>query len=167
MRILRRRGLVYRATEILLPIATLAQTLRLHQLVGRTLTLAIQLYQKFLSPHKGFRCAHRKLYGEASCSEYFRQAIATEGLATAIPLFQQRLWDCKQARQELLYRSLSQQIMANGERRRKRRDSGFWDCGGDTDFDGTPDCLEGCDGDCGDCDNCDCNGCDFGDCDCG
>ncbi|OKH19343.1 membrane protein insertion efficiency factor YidD [[Limnothrix rosea] IAM M-220] len=155
MRVLKRRGLVYRATEILLPITIIAKALHLNYLMGQVLNFAIWLYQKFLSPHKGFVCAYRKLYGDASCSEYFRRAIAHGGLADAIPLFQRRLFDCKQAKQQLLYSSLSYQMMANNKRRRKQRGLDFCDCG-DLDFDGTPDCLEGCDCDFCDCDFCDC-----------
>ena len=163
MGVLRRRGLVYRATEILLPVATVAKSLHLNRLISQILNFAVRLYQKFLSPHKGFTCAHRKLYREASCSEYFRQAIATEGLADAIPLFQQRLFDCKQARQELIYRSLSQQMAVNKRKRRKNQCDAdclecgceLWDCS-DMNCNGIPDCLEGCSFDACDCGGCDC-----------
>ena len=52
------------------------------------LILIIKYYQRYLSPHKGFSCAYRKLYKAESCSEYFKQTIARAGLTAAIPLFQ-------------------------------------------------------------------------------
>nr|WP_317641559.1 membrane protein insertion efficiency factor YidD [Deinococcus sp. ZS9-10] len=41
----------------------------------------IALYQRWLSPHKGFRCAHAAFYGGASCSAALAHAIREEGLS--------------------------------------------------------------------------------------
>lgn len=65
--------------------------------------LSIRSYQRYLSPHKGFRCAYRCLYETESCSEYVRQAIAQQGLLAALPLMRQRFQDCQDA--ELLIRA--------------------------------------------------------------
>ncbi|WP_338027215.1 membrane protein insertion efficiency factor YidD [Trichormus azollae] len=40
---------------------------------------AIAGYQIHISPHKGFQCAHRVLYGSESCSQYIKRVIAEEG----------------------------------------------------------------------------------------
>ena len=62
-------------------------------------TTAISGYQRYVSPQKGFACAHRRLYGGISCSEYVKQAIAKQELAKVIQLARQRFQACKQANQ--------------------------------------------------------------------
>ncbi|GAA6619568.1 hypothetical protein NUACC26_053820 [Scytonema sp. NUACC26] len=52
--------------------------------VSRQISVAaITQYQKHISPHKGFSCAHRILYGGESCSQYIKRVIAREGLRNA------------------------------------------------------------------------------------
>ena len=151
----------------------------------------IGIYQRYLSPHKGFSCAHRRLYGGVSCSEYFRQAVRRYGAVGALPRLQQRFMDCGEAnrilRSQCTY--LAQGLVASHEpipddkKRQKNRktnstrrqtnnevasngisESEFWDC-----------CCsslqlgpDACDvSDCGldnalDCS--DCSGCDVSDC---
>jgi len=58
---------------------------------------AISGYQKFISPHKGFACAHRVLYGCESCSQYFKQVIAEEGIFIAIANAKGRFQECHEA----------------------------------------------------------------------
>lgn len=58
---------------------------------------AITGYQKFISPHKGFSCAHRVLYGCESCSQYFKRVIAEEGIVTAIANAKGRFQECREA----------------------------------------------------------------------
>lgn len=55
----------------------------------------IALYQRWLSPHKGFRCAHAAFYGGASCSAAIAQTIRAEGLSLAN--ITARLAACRQA----------------------------------------------------------------------
>lgn len=57
--------------------------------------MGIALYQRWLSPHKGFRCAHAALYGGASCSAAIAQTIREEGLS--LPSIAARLAGCRQA----------------------------------------------------------------------
>lgn len=56
---------------------------------------AIALYQRWLSPHKGFRCAHAALYGGVSCSAAIAQTIRDEGLN--LSSVTSRLAACRQA----------------------------------------------------------------------
>ncbi|AFY41996.1 membrane protein insertion efficiency factor YidD [Nostoc sp. PCC 7107] len=58
---------------------------------------AITGYQKHISPHKGFVCAHRILYGGESCSQYIKRVIAQEGLRMAFIKSRARFHACKQA----------------------------------------------------------------------
>ena len=60
-------------------------------------TTSISGYQKYISPYKGFRCAHRALHGGESCSEYIKNAIATQGLVAGIKISSQRFKACEQA----------------------------------------------------------------------
>ena len=58
---------------------------------------AITGYQKHISPHKGFACAHRVLYGGESCSQYFKQVIIQDGFRAALTQSRERFQACKQA----------------------------------------------------------------------
>jgi putative component of membrane protein insertase Oxa1/YidC/SpoIIIJ protein YidD len=69
--------------------------------IRRIAITSISGYQKYLSPHKGFACAHRLLHRGQSCSEYAKQTIDRQGLLVAIPLLRQRFADCKFANQTL------------------------------------------------------------------
>lgn len=55
----------------------------------------IALYQRWLSPHKGFCCAHAALYGGPSCSAAIAQTIQEQGLSLSAALA--RLAACRQA----------------------------------------------------------------------
>ena len=63
--------------------------------------IAIAGYQKFISPYKGFSCAHRVLYGCESCSQYFKRVIAEEGLSVAIANAKGRFQECREANEIL------------------------------------------------------------------
>ncbi len=63
--------------------------------------LAISGYQQYISPHKGFCCAHRLLTGEPSCSEYIKRAIIAQGLLHAWGDIRQRLQACKASARQL------------------------------------------------------------------
>ena len=67
----------------------------------QVITVAITGYQKHISPHKGFACAHRILYGGESCSQYIKRVVAKEGLKTAFVNSHERFQACKQANQIL------------------------------------------------------------------
>jgi putative component of membrane protein insertase Oxa1/YidC/SpoIIIJ protein YidD len=64
----------------------------------------IRLYQKHLSPRKGFSCPHRLVHGGPSCSEYARQMILSYGFWRAYSLTRQRLQECRAAAGELAHR---------------------------------------------------------------
>ncbi|MBZ4193869.1 MAG: membrane protein insertion efficiency factor YidD [Candidatus Contendobacter sp.] len=58
---------------------------------------AIAVYQRYLSPRKGFCCAHRVQHGGSSCSEYAHQTLTGYGLWQTLPLLWQRLHACRDA----------------------------------------------------------------------
>jgi putative component of membrane protein insertase Oxa1/YidC/SpoIIIJ protein YidD len=90
-------GLISQSLKPISQFAEVAERLGLLRIADVATLSAVRVYQKHLSPRKGFSCAHRRLYGDVSCSQYFRQMVATYGLIDAIPLFQERLQECHQA----------------------------------------------------------------------
>lgn len=58
---------------------------------------AIRLYQRHLSPIKGYSCAYRVRRGGAGCSAYGYRAIARHGLFTGLALLDRRLHRCGEA----------------------------------------------------------------------
>lgn len=63
----------------------------------RVTITSITGYQRYLSPRKGFSCAHRRLHGAESCSAYIKRVIGENGVFTARPLIRQRFADCRKA----------------------------------------------------------------------
>lgn len=113
---------------------------------------AINFYQKYISPYKGFRCAHGVATGEISCSGYGKKVIKRFGLFTGLKLLNRRFYDCSWHSKQLnklkdfakdkdykVYRPVTGYRLSQG---------GFVDC------------------DCGGCDvpSCDMPSCDVGDC---
>lgn len=76
-------------------------TFTLDGLTRQTSSSAITFYQTWISPHKGFVCAHRVLHRGESCSQYAKRTILEAGLWQAIPLIQERFEDCKVANEIL------------------------------------------------------------------
>lgn len=91
------KGIILHSVTLLPPIARIAQNFGFRPIIDQVTIKGIRDYQKYVSPHKGFCCAYRKLHGTESCSEFLRQAVQVQGLVAAIPLFQERLAACKQA----------------------------------------------------------------------
>lgn len=58
---------------------------------------SINLYQKHISPRKGFCCAYAAYHDGLSCSAYAKQVIMENGVSKAIPLIKERFKECKQA----------------------------------------------------------------------
>ena len=118
-------------------------------------------YQLYISPHKGFCCAYKKLHNGQSCSAYFYSCISdrTLSLSTANNLFQQRLIDCKQAYFILRTDAHYQQQGKAKKRRKNNSECGHWSEW--IDFSSFM-YLCNC-GDCGDCGDCDL-GIDIGSC---
>jgi len=57
----------------------------------------IELYQRFVSPHKGFRCAHAAYHGGCSCSQAVKQIVLADGLRKGLRQIRQRFRDCQAA----------------------------------------------------------------------
>jgi putative component of membrane protein insertase Oxa1/YidC/SpoIIIJ protein YidD len=70
-------------------------------LVSRLAAGLISLYQRHVSPRKGFRCAHRVLHRGESCSQYIRRIVLERGIAAAAGAARERFRDCREARNVL------------------------------------------------------------------
>lgn len=66
--------------------------------------LAIRLYQRFISPQKGFSCAYRAATGRAGCSGLGYRAIRRYGAWRGWLILRRRLEKCGDARRKLLAR---------------------------------------------------------------
>ena len=56
----------------------------------------IAAYQRFVSPYKGFRCAHHACTGGMTCSNYGRFALREYGLFSALPRIRERFIQCSE-----------------------------------------------------------------------
>ncbi|MCC7294109.1 MAG: membrane protein insertion efficiency factor YidD [Phycisphaerales bacterium] len=61
------------------------------------LAMLITLYQRWISPMKGFRCAYRAVTGGPSCSNVIRADLLREGVWRALPLARTQFRRCRQA----------------------------------------------------------------------
>jgi uncharacterized protein len=76
-------------------VAPLARTLGLRKYSMRSIALpAIQLYQRHISPYKGFCCAYRVHLGHASCSTLGYRAIRRYGFVGGLSVLKKRLALC-------------------------------------------------------------------------
>ena len=62
----------------------------------------IRMYQLYISPYKGFRCAHRALHGGASCSEFARRYALNHGVWAMFPALRLRFRECRMAKETLV-----------------------------------------------------------------
>ena len=140
---------------------------------------AIEAYQRFISPYKGFRCAHRAVHGRDSCSQFAKRVALKRGFLALFPLLRRRFTECGVAAQVLDYESREMRRRRLATEKKSRSswldgcDPCAVDCGppsscGDgvgsaVDVVTTPaDCGSGgadCSG--ADCASADCGGCDF------
>lgn len=66
-----------------------------------TAVYSISAYQKHLSPHKGFACPHRQLYGGSSCSDYVKALLTHQRIIDVLPMTLRRFHNCALASQNL------------------------------------------------------------------
>lgn len=88
-------------------------------MLNRSLAVAITGYQRYLSPYKGFCCAHRVKHGGMSCSEYAKQTLLHHGLWRAIAVIKQRFQDCKVAASVL---NADSNVRGRGRNRSRRQE---------------------------------------------
>jgi putative component of membrane protein insertase Oxa1/YidC/SpoIIIJ protein YidD len=150
-----RPGVIATTLDRLAPIGQLADAVGLQRWINGFVDWAIGQYQRYLSPRKGFTCAHRKLHGGASCSGYFRELVTTEGFTQSIQPFQQRLVDCRKANDQLRLMAADDDGVEEApldepaETKVQSKAAGTPSSGDNADFNGACECggyaLQGCD----------------------
>jgi len=85
----------------------------------------IGFYQRHISPHKGFRCAHAGYYGGTSCSHAVKAIVQTQGLLSSLPAIRARFKECRYAYTQLSSAKLALStgvfsIQSEDEEERKR-----------------------------------------------
>lgn len=63
---------------------------------------AIGIYQRYVSPYKGFRCAHRVRTGRLSCSAFATRAIARVGMLQGMAILRRRFVLCRESSEILI-----------------------------------------------------------------
>ncbi|HTW96462.1 MAG TPA: membrane protein insertion efficiency factor YidD [Candidatus Methylomirabilis sp.] len=84
----------FKILGIILGIVVLSSPLLL---LKETWSVSITVYQKFISPHKGYHCAYAAWHHDISCSEYGKREIAGEGVIKGLILLRQRFAECHSA----------------------------------------------------------------------
>jgi putative component of membrane protein insertase Oxa1/YidC/SpoIIIJ protein YidD len=85
----------------------------------------IELYQRYLSPRKGFCCAYRVRHRRRdSCSQYAKRAISKLGLLPGVRLLRRRFGKCRDASRVLDYEPKDRK-----KQRRPDRSSSYADWG--------------------------------------
>jgi putative component of membrane protein insertase Oxa1/YidC/SpoIIIJ protein YidD len=87
---------------------------------------AISLYQRYVSPYKGFRCAHRALHGRASCSEFAKRVTIRRGVLALPALLRRRFDACADAARRLARRRRKPHLAFA---RRKSSSQSSWEWG--------------------------------------
>ena len=83
--------------------------------------LAIAGYQRWLSPYKGFRCAHDVLWHRGGCSGFGKRAFGRYPTLFAWDLLRRRFAECRLA--ALILTVDGQYGDSRGDRRRERKRS--------------------------------------------
>ena len=83
-------------------LAKVFKFLRIEKYLNNSVLFIVRGYQLYISPHKGFSCAYKKLHSnEQSCSTYFYTCVESYDLSTASVMLQQRFKECNQANEVL------------------------------------------------------------------
>jgi putative component of membrane protein insertase Oxa1/YidC/SpoIIIJ protein YidD len=123
----------------LLPYAK--KDIMIRQYIKKSLINSVKFYQKFISPYKGFHCAHSHHIGSISCSHYGLKVLNEQhGVYESLRLIQHRLKSCAHINQ--LYHNPKKTLSPM-----QKKQGGF---------------VDGCDG--AACDGASCDGCDMPDC---
>lgn len=75
------------------PVASNVKIQRMRTAVAQS----IGIYQRYVSPYKGFSCAHNHVHARGSCSEYGKRVVLRYGVLRFLPLLFRRFADCRSA----------------------------------------------------------------------
>lgn len=74
----------------------------LSQRINTLAIKSIEVYQHYLSPIKGFKCAAGQLYGDATCSGAVKNIIQKQGLISGLPAIYRQFSRCHHAAKNLV-----------------------------------------------------------------
>jgi len=66
-------------------------------MINKSAIISIKLYQKYISPHKGYCCAYKVHHDDMSCSEYAKLTIEEVGIFRSVSKILNRFRECKVA----------------------------------------------------------------------
>ena len=75
---------------------------------------SISIYQKHISPRKGYKCAYSILHNDLSCSDYCKMEISTNGLMQGIKNTLKRFEDCKHSALQIKEKRIIMKEKARG-----------------------------------------------------
>lgn len=149
------RGIFTQFFTWIFPALNILEKWQLLHLINPIFVKVVRLYQKWISPHKGFACAHRKLHQTSSGSEFFALNLPHYGVPRAISKQIERFQDCKEARHmlqvqnaQLSHLNLGSPLASQAQRKKRKNQKKIQTC-----CDDEP--ISCCDFDCSDLD-CDC-----------
>jgi putative component of membrane protein insertase Oxa1/YidC/SpoIIIJ protein YidD len=104
---------------------------------------SISGYQRYISPHKGYCCAHRAHTGHSSCSEFARKIVLRHGVIALLRALPRQLQRCRNAYAVLLAAAIAAAAAPEQDPQKKKDPNSCGDACDPTD------CI---DLDCGSCD---------------
>lgn len=105
---------------------------------------SISGYQRYVSPHKGYCCAHRAHTGHSSCSEFARKIVLRHGVIALLRALPRQLQRCRNAYAVLLAAAIAAAAAPEQDPKKKKDPNSCGDSCSPTD------CID-----------LDCGGCDF------
>lgn len=91
---------------------------------------AIGAYQRYVSPFKGFRCAHRVHTGRRSCSAFARGVVQRVGVLALFTALPRQFERCGAACAALCSRVQARRDRQRDDAQRRKHDCGNCDCSG-------------------------------------
>ncbi|HSW06643.1 membrane protein insertion efficiency factor YidD, partial [Aquabacterium sp.] len=93
-------------------------------MLSATASTAIDLYQRHVSPYKGFCCAYRVHTGRRSCSAYAKAVVNRLGVFALLEAMPRQFTRCKSA-----YAALKRQPAASrSDENRKKKEKWWHNC---------------------------------------
>ena len=89
--------------------------------MNRIAARLIALYQKYISPYKGFHCAAGAYYGTATCSQAVKEIIQEDGIVGGRAKVRQQFQLCAAAA-----RTIQEQKKKKPKERRREADATCW-----------------------------------------
>ena len=90
------------------------------RLLAHAAVILIRGYQRWISPLKGYCCAHNVLHRRGTCSHFGLSAISKSGLVRGLGDLRIRLSDCRDAARHL-HMAAQEEADENGETKKSNR----------------------------------------------